>query len=554
MDLILAHKRTMKLMELCGLSLSLQTIFATAVSEIARLAIETGKEARLVLDIVSMRGNKKQLQAVISDRSAFCSEQSESIRYARRLADEVRIELSGSEMQVFLNHNIAKPGLLTETKINSFVEYFINERPISPYDELRRKNIQLQELATRLRDSEDGYSQLTDALPLMMFSVENSGKVTFTNKWLRDFLGFNLTQLNAVQCQPFLYPEDYAIIYDRWNRSKEDFRPLHGQIRLKHIDSGDFIWHLLSIVPVRTDTGGVEKWNGFLVDIHAQKLIEQTLQDNSELKAAQQKLEFYQQDLENKILALNRSNHDLEQFAYIASHDLQEPLRKIKTFANLIRRDVGSELKVAKYFAKLFASAERMSSLITGVLEYSRISDKAGNRFEITDLNKVLAQVENDFDSLIKKKKAVVHRMELPAVPGHPLQLHQLFSNLMSNALKFAGAEPVITIAARSMTQDEVAGFPQLKHQNRYALITFRDNGIGFDPVYSEKIFSIFQQLNSRSDYEGTGIGLALCKKVAERHQGLIRAEGRPGEGATFLIYLPVSVTNEAGGAEAVVE
>ncbi len=540
MDLIHAHKRVMKISELSGLSLSVQTIFATAVSEIARAAIEKGEEAKLSLGIEFLRGNKKQLQAIVSDRKDFCDANSESIIYARRLADSVLIEQVNGRTQVTLGHSIPLAGLITDLKIQSFIAYFENERPLSPYDELRRKNIQLEEMAFRLRESENNYTQLTNSLPLMMFSAENSGKVIYTNKWFRDFLGFHVSQLNAVQCQPFLHPEDYEDLFMRWNKSKDNFAAFHGQVRLKNVDSGQYIWHLISILPIKTDMGTTTQWNGFLVDIHAQKMIEQTLKDNSELKATQQKLEYYQEDLKIKIVALNQSNNDLEQFASIASHDLQEPLRKIRIFVSLLQQDMDNRSLLEKHFVKIDSAAERMTLLIKGVLDYSRITNQALH-FEQTDLNEIIKQLENDFEALIQQKEAVILYANLPTVNGLPIQLHQLFSNLLSNALKFTAVKPVITISAWLVSAQEVSSRPELNPDYAYVQVNFQDNGIGFEQQYSEKVFTIFQQLHHRQAYGGTGIGLALCKKIAERHHGLITVNSQPGEGASFQIYLPLS-------------
>ena len=540
MDLILAHKRVMKLAELCGLSLPVQTIFATAVSEIARVAIEKGQEARLVLGILFGRGNKKQIQAVVSDTSTFCNEHSESISYARRLADEVIIEQKQeSGMGVSLRHGIPLAGLISEMKVLSFVEYFKNERPVSPYDELRRKNVQLEEMARRLQESENNYSQLTNSLPLMMFSIDHADRITFTNKWLRDFLGMNISHLNAVQCQPFLHPEDYETSYNRWNKAKEEHEGFHGQVRLRHIDSGQYIWHLISIMPIRTERNTVESWNGFLVDIHAQKLVEETLKDNTELRVAQKQLQYYQQDLENKIVDLHRSNSDLKQFAYVASHDLQEPLRKIRTFIDYIRLTEFRPGVLDTYFSRIDKAADRMVTLIKGVLDYSHLS--SGEMvFEPVDLSVLLRQVEEDFEELLSQKGAVMELLPLPTVQGHAVQLRQLFSNLLSNALKFTEKQPVITVSSQLVDSDEAAALPDLKPSLSYVQIVFQDNGIGFEQQYNEKIFTIFQQLNSRDSYPGTGIGLALCKKVVERHHGYITAVGAPGKGARFEIYLPL--------------
>ena len=186
MDLILAHKRTMKLCELTGFSIIIQTSIATAVSEISRCAIDHGRNAVLVLGIESVSG-KKFLKALIRDSSDFTIKCTEACSYAKRLVDEIEITRSAKEIQIILKQQISFAGTLSDAKIESFTDYFRKEPPLSPYDELRRKNLLLQDLAEKLRESENDYRILTDSLPLMMFSVNNRGLINYSNKWLQYF-------------------------------------------------------------------------------------------------------------------------------------------------------------------------------------------------------------------------------------------------------------------------------------------------------------------------------------------------------------------------------
>jgi PAS domain S-box-containing protein len=238
--------------------------------------------------------------------------------------------------------------------------------------------------------------------------------------------------------------------------------------------------------------------------------------------------------------ALEKSNHELEQFAYIASHDLQEPLRKIQTFADMVKEHLNDSQLTEKYFNKIYSSAKRMSSLINDVLNYSRLT-KTGEQFQKTDLNKVLKDVLSDYELLIEQKQAVVTYTDLPIIKGIPLQLHQLFANLISNALKFSENKPAINITATRLLPSETVNYPQLQENREYVKLVFTDNGIGFEQQFAEQIFIIFQRLNNMRSYSGTGIGLALCKKIVDHHDGVIIAKSAPGAGATFTIILPVN-------------
>ncbi|MDB5273967.1 MAG: sensor signal transduction histidine kinase [Chitinophagaceae bacterium] len=257
--------------------------------------------------------------------------------------------------------------------------------------------------------------------------------------------------------------------------------------------------------------------------------------DNTELIRA-----YHQLEVKNK--ELEKSNHNLEQFAYIASHDLQEPLRKIRTFTELLYNNLPDLSEQSKsYFNKIDLSAKRMTGLIRDVLNYSRLSI-AEQSIDTVDLNIVVAEIKNDFELLIQEKKAIINALALPVISGIPLQLNQLFSNLIGNALKFCDQYPIIELYSEEVKEQDVVQIEQLNPTLRYIRITCKDNGIGFDPKYAEQIFNIFQRLNNRDKYEGTGIGLALCKKIMENHKGLIMASSGISGGAVFHLYFPAGI------------
>jgi signal transduction histidine kinase len=252
--------------------------------------------------------------------------------------------------------------------------------------------------------------------------------------------------------------------------------------------------------------------------------------DLTERKLAEDKLKAYTVELEAQ-------NRELEQFAYVASHDLQEPLRKIQTFCEVIQKNSHDEATMERYFPKIIAAAQRMTELIRSVLNYSRLSREG--IFIPIDFNSILANILNDFELLIAEKEAEVQIDHLPAINGIPLQISQLLSNLVGNALKFTLTKPVIRITSRIVSGDEFTEVPIVVGQRHYLEISIEDNGIGFDQKYEKLIFAMFQRLNSKHEYAGTGIGLALCKKIAENHHGFITASSEPGKGSTFRVYLP---------------
>ena len=229
---------------------------------------------------------------------------------------------------------------------------------------------------------------------------------------------------------------------------------------------------------------------------------------------------------------LTRSNAELAQFAYIASHDLQEPLRKISIFSQLLEQSLGDNVneKTTGYLTKINHSSSRMSRLIKDVLTYSRLS-KEQEVFELVDLNLVIERAREDYELLIEQKEAVIYCSGLPVIAAIPLQMAQLFGNLLGNALKFTrhDVQPLISITATQFEENDIV----------YFKITIADNGIGLKAEYAEQIFQIFQRLHRKSEYEGTGIGLAMCKKIALNHHGDINGEGSSENGAVINILLP---------------
>ena len=538
MDLILAHRRCLKLAELCGISVILQTAFATAVSEISRCVINAeGHVSLLKLGLTNEKGARKELTASLSSHVDFMKVHGDALKYAKRLTDYLKINKTPAGSEVIINQKINFAGLINDVRIQGFITYFKKEPPISPYDEIRKKNIQLLEMSDKLKESESQYRILSETLPLMVFTTNATGHLTYGNKWLKDY--FNLGEIQSGKLNWISLLQTDKTIISEWDKAQLNQVVFSTQAQLKSGVDKEAIWHLISLIPSKNQEGQVESYTGFFVDIHAQKLVEKTLKNNVELKAMQKQLLNSQAKLQANLIELNKSNHDLEQFAYIASHDLQEPLRKIQNFTELLGRNLNEEEKVMKYLSKIDSSSERMSNLIKDVLNYSRLS-KTGAQFETADLQKIFNDVRNDLELKIEEKSASVTANKLPVITGLPQQLYQLFYNLINNSLKFTEQKPVITVNARQISTSELKEFQELHNSIAYVELVFKDNGIGFEQSYAKDIFVIFKRLNSKQTFEGTGIGLALCKKIVDNHHGTINAYSEPGKGTDFKVILPV--------------
>lgn len=323
-------------------------------------------------------------------------------------------------------------------------------------------------------------------------------------------------------------------------------RPFLGrEMKANHFPGsayGEAIYVDISCQSYRNDSGEIEGVLFFSYEVSEQVQNRKKVERNAE--DLEQKISERTSMLQASNHALEISNKNLQEFASIASHDLQEPLRKIKTFTSILKDRYRESLpaEVGELVTKTQQSANRMSSLIKDVLNYSRVVVPE-NSFEPTDLNKILQNVTGDFDLLMEEKSAVIHvQPRLPVIDAVPLQMNQLFYNLINNALKFTSKNrtPVINITGGLLTDEEITIYKELQPSRKYAYIQVKDNGIGFDQQFAEQIFSIFERLNAASEYEGTGIGLALCRKIVNNHHGYIRAEGEEDKGTSFYIILPI--------------
>jgi signal transduction histidine kinase len=259
-----------------------------------------------------------------------------------------------------------------------------------------------------------------------------------------------------------------------------------------------------------------------------------------ERKASEEKVRLLNEQLVANNESLKQMNEELDQFAYMASHDLQEPLRKIQVFSDKILRNNNFDPDSEKYFGKIINSSKRMQHLINNLLDFSRHT-VSSNDFKKTSLNELVKNVLTELEVEIEKSNARINYENLPVVSAVPGLMQQLFYNLFSNAIKFRkpSVDLVIDVKAEKMNPVDTSTFIKYSNGKNYYKITVQDNGIGFDDKYAEDIFRVFKRLHSYQEFEGTGVGLSICKKIVEKHNGFIKAESKIDTGSTFIIGLP---------------
>ena len=386
-------------------------------------------------------------------------------------------------------------------------------------DELKRITGELKEKNEALRKSEERYHQMiAEVEDYAIILLDEKGNIQNWNVGAEKIKGYSPEEIIGKNFSIFYSPDDRAksLPDHLLQEAVVEGKAIHEGWRIRK--DGSKFWGSIVITALHDPTG---KLIGF----------SKVTRDLTERKNSEDNLRAYLESLESK-------NKELEQFAYVASHDLQEPLRKIQSFYHVILSNINNEQILTTYLAKINSSARRMSELINAILNYSRLSKVSEGRTG-TDLNMILDSVKADFDLLIREKEAVITSDKLPVIKAVPVLISQLFGNLVGNALKFSKGKPVIKVTAALISSDSISKKPDNIKDSTLLKLAFADNGIGFEQQYEELIFSMFQRLHGKHEFSGTGIGLALCRKIVEAHGGFMTAQGELSKGAIFYVYLP---------------
>ncbi len=374
-----------------------------------------------------------------------------------------------------------------------------------------------------LNSADQAYRIFIEKMTEGAVTLNNRGVILYCNSSFAGMLDEDLFDVIGKSFEEFLTVD-----------SRNDYKGLFAHSHDEDAKGECSLASKNGFIPVQLSFASIKEKAGesirsvIVTDLRSQKMIQRELEKNNKA-------------LEATNHALAASNMDLMRFASVASHDLQEPVRKIQVFSTLLEENEAKNLSAdsAKYLSKIIRSASRMKSLILNMLEYSKLSDKKEERSAV-DLNDILDEVKEDLELTIKEKSVSITSDSLPEINANPGLIRQVFQNIISNAAKFCPPERPckITISKKRITK---LSFTAPESENgRFWLLTFKDNGIGFDESYAEQIFHLFHRLNAKDAYEGSGIGLAIARKIIEMHHGIISAKSNDTEGAQFLIILPV--------------
>ncbi len=382
-----------------------------------------------------------------------------------------------------------------------------------------------------IREQEARFRNLADNVPVMVWTSGTDKLCNFVNKTWSRFTGRSVEEEIGRGWTHSIHPDDVVQCIKVYEANFEKRKPFKLECRIRRED-GDFRWAVKEAEPNFSPEGEFMGYIASYTEMHDEKLAH---------VETERMVEQRTKELKEAIEELNYTNTELSQFAHVASHDLQEPLRKIITYTDRLtdKRKVWTKAE-QDYLDKIMSSSERMRRLINDLLNFSKTS-KPGKEFIATDLTEVVKGALKDLDLAVDEKKAKVTIGKLPVVKGIPLQLHQLFYNLIANSLKFAtdGKPPKISISSKKLSTNKRDAYPSLDSKGSYHEIVVHDNGIGFKKEFAEHIFTIFQRLDTNEKYSGSGIGLALCRKIVTNHKGKIFAESVPGDGSSFHIILP---------------
>ena len=386
-----------------------------------------------------------------------------------------------------------------------------------------------------LSDSEQKFRLLANSMPQNIWTSDTEGNLNYFNKSVFDYSGLTPQQIDTDGWIEIIHPDDREENVKAWIAAITTGKDFILEHRFRRYD-GVYRWQLSRAIPQKDEQGKIQMWVGTSTDIEDQKIFSNQLEKQVLERTG---------ELEQKNIELENINKELQSFAYISSHDLQEPLRKIQTFVTrIIEKEYHNLSESGKdQFRRMQNAAKRMQTLIDDLLAYSQ-TNTAERKYELINLDKIVEEVKEDLKEELQQKNATVEISDTYAIKIIPFQFRQLLHNLLSNSLKFSIPDKEIFIKIKSeIVEGNKLISDKLIDKKKYCHISVSDNGIGFEQQYSEKIFELFQRLHGRTEYNGTGIGLAIVKKIVDNHNGVITANAKVNEGATFNIYIPVAAT-----------
>ena len=435
----------------------------------------------------SLQENKSQLEAIFSSMVEVI----DTLQTKGKLLSELS--------------TIEKPGYKFSEKLSPITVLNQEGQPTGTKSSFL-DNTEEKKMERKLEKSEALFRTLTDVSTVGIFMIELDGKYSFINERGCEIIGLDAEEILDLGTGRTIHPDDSEKVIEEWNKALKHMEHFKCEYRYHHLNGSD-IWVIAVAKPNIDTSGRFVNYVGTLVDINEhQKAEEKVIKTLDEL---------------------NRSNKELEHFAYVVSHDLQEPLRSISNFLQLLSRRYKGKIdpKSAEYIDIAVHGANRMQTMINDLLTYSRITTH-GKKFSYTDCQAVLDDTLRDLNATIEENDAIVTNDPLPTVFADNSQMKHLFQNLIVNGIKFHGEkQPKIHISVVEEDKDW--------------LFIVQDNGIGIDSKYAESIFDVFKRLHTRKEYSGTGIGLSICRKIVNRHGGEIWIESNLGKGSKFYFTIP---------------
>ena len=481
-------------------------------------------------------GSFEYLNGKALEKLGYTEKEAESLTVmdVDRQYDKTRFEnlfnrAQREEVPIFETVHRAKDG--TEYPVEAKVSGFIfNGDPhmlAIARDISERKNAE-----KNLRDSEYRFRELADQAPMWIWITDADVKVEYANRHLLDYIGIkNISDFTGQVWEDIVHPEDIQVVYEGFADAVAKRRGFTLDYRVRKAETGIYEWFTVKGVP-RFEGKELAGFIGTGMNVHRQKTFSEQLRKEVDMRTG---------ELAEINIELKKSNKELQSFAYISSHDLQEPLRKIQTFCSILLVDEYDRLSQSgkNKFERMESAANRMQTLIDDLLAYSRLETEE-RKFEVYDLATLLEDVKIELEEELRSSRAVIRMLGTCQMDVVHFQFRQLLHNLISNSIKYSReyVTPIIEIKCDTLNRSELSFDRKLPHPE-YVQVSLSDNGIGFDNGHSKRIFEVFKRLHGKERYKGTGVGLAIVKKIAENHEGFVTAKGDLGNGAIFEVYIP---------------